>query len=248
MFRRGVSGLAVLAGLGCCAGIAAASGPVGALPKSNFAARPPARCYVAPRSVACINAAVAYLDKARARLHQGPYKLPANFARLTPPKQALILVNLDRIRYGLPPITGLTRKLDADANRGVRADGDPRPSSRKFAYYTSNWALGLPNLPFAYGAWMYDDGPGSGNLDCVPGHPSGCWTHRKDVLWRFAKTGRSAMGAAAGKDRGGRPGYAMLLGRGTRAYHPTYTYTWKQAVADGAGRHHYAVHARRRAR
>ena len=29
---------------------------------------------------------------------------------------------------------------------------------------------------------MYDDGPGSGNLVCVPANMTGCWGHRDNIL------------------------------------------------------------------
>ena len=48
------------------------------------------------------------------------------------------------------------------------------------------------------------------------------------------------MGAAAGRDsRHHRRGYTYLFVGGNSAYNPTYTYTWKQAVEDGAGTNTY---------
>lgn len=48
------------------------------------------------------------------------------------------------------------------------------------------------------------------------------------------------MGAAAGPDRSGHPGYAMLLAAGAgSAYAPAYTFTWAQALALGAGTNPY---------
>lgn len=230
--------------LGVGASIALAASPwAGANPKSNFRVRRlPTACYRKPTSAACVNAGVYYLDKARASLHQKPYKLPANFTKLTPEQQVLILVNLDRVLYKLPPMTGLTAALDGDAINGVRGDGDPRSTDRDFAQVTSNWAGGYPNIVLAYEGWMYNDGPGSPNLDCAKPSSSGCWGHRHDVLWKFANTGPAAMGAAAGKDKHGTRGFAILLGRGGSRYHPKFIYTWSQAVADGAGKHNYAVH------
>jgi hypothetical protein len=217
--RRLVFMVSALLGVG--ASIALAASPwAGANPKSNFRVRRlPTTCYRKPTSAACVNAGVYYLDKARASLHQKPYKLPANFTKLTPEQQVLILVNLDRVLYKLPPMTGLTAALDGDATNGVRGDSE-----------------------LAYEGWMYNDGPGSPNLDCAKPSSSGCWGHRHDVLWEFANTGPAAMGAAAGKDKHGTRGFAILLGRGDSRYHPKFIYTWSQAVADGAGKHNYAVH------
>src|SRR5438445_624555 len=83
------------------------------------------------------------------------------------------------------------------------------------------WPCGFPNLPLAYEAWMYDDGPGSGNLDCPRAGASGCWGHRHDILWDFGPGGALAMGAAAGTDPSGQSGFAMLLVQGDSTYHPT---------------------------
>ena len=237
-------GMTVLALLSVGASVALASSPwAGANPKSNFQVRRlPTACYQRPASATCVNAGVYYLDQARAKLHQKPYKLPANFTKLVPEQQALILVNLDRVLYRLPPITGETAALNRDASSGVRADGDPRSTDPDFAQFTSNWAGGYPNIVLAYENWMYNDGPGSPNLDCTKASSSGCWGHRHDVLWKFANTGPAAMGAAAGKDKHGIRGFALLLGRGNSRYHPKFIYTWSQAVADGAGKHNYTVH------
>jgi hypothetical protein len=81
---------------------------------------------------------------------------------------------------------------------------------------------------------MYDDGPGSGNLDCRSAGARGCWGHRHDVLWRFDGDGPLAMGAATGTDSQGVTGYATLVVRGDNGYQPHYTYRWSQAVAAGA--------------
>jgi hypothetical protein len=34
--------------------------------------------------------------------------------------------------------------------------------------------------------WMYDDGPGSSNIDCTSSDTSGCWGHRDNVLLQLA--------------------------------------------------------------
>jgi hypothetical protein len=215
-------------------GVAQADGPTGADPGSNFTVGAlPAACNV-PASAVCIAAAVTYLDAARASLGQPPYLLPANFTSLTPEQQGFVLANLDRVLYGLATIPGITAGLSQDAAGGVQRDTDPQPSDPNFNYYTSNWAGGFFNMPLAYEAWMYDDGPGSGNLDCAGNVTAACWGHRHDVLWSFDGTNPLAMGVVAGIDPSGSTGYAMLLGEGGPGYQPAYTYTWSQAVAAGA--------------
>lgn len=224
----------VLAVAGVMAHGAGAQGPVGGDPHSNFPLGAlPGTCWQSPNGPACIRASVGYLDKARAHLGQRPYALPGNFASLTPPEQAFVLTNLDRRLYGLAPVPGLTAALNRAASAGVRAQSDPQPGRGWYAF-TSNWAGGYPNIVLAYGSWMYDDGLGSGNLDCTAHHRSGCWGHRHDILWRFDRQGALAMGAAAHTVSGGGSGYAMLLEQARPGVRPVYTYRWSEAVAAGA--------------
>ena len=61
--------------------------------------------------------------------------------------------------------------------------------------FGSNWAGGLPSVLEADFAWMYDDGPGSGNVDCRSEGSSGCWGHRHDILGLYRAP--VVMGAAA---------------------------------------------------
>jgi hypothetical protein len=51
---------------------------------------------------------------------------------------------------------------------------------------TANWDGGDSSALKADFGWIYDDGPGSGNLDCTSSDTSGCWGHRHDIVWRFA--------------------------------------------------------------
>jgi hypothetical protein len=225
----------LLALAGPLSGSALASGPVGADPSSNYPIRNmPSACDSAPTGSDCVEAAVGYLNQARANLGQPPYSLPADFVSLTPIQQALILTNDDRVLYHLAPVSGVTDALDQDAAAGLTSDSDPQPSSQNWYGYTSNASWGDVNMVAAYEGWMYDDGPGSDNVDCTASHPGGCWGHRHDILWQFGP-GTLAMGAAAGTDSSGNPAYTMLLIQGSPSYNPAFTYTWAEALADGAG-------------
>jgi hypothetical protein len=207
----------------------------GSDPGSNFSVGSlPTACQTNPTGAVCIDASINYLDQARARLGQPAYAVPSDFVSLSPAQQVLVLTNLDRTLYNLPPMTGLTDALNQDAAAAVPSDSDPQPSTSNWYGYTSNAAWGNENIVLAYEGWMYDDGPGSGNVDCTSSDPSGCWGHRHDILWQFGP-GALAMGAAAGTDSGGGPSYTMLLMQGSPSYSPVYTYTWSQALADGAG-------------
>lgn len=227
-------------------GAAMAANPwVGPDPAKNYPlGQLPSACFSKPTSATCINAGVYYLDRARAALKIGPYKLPANFAALTPTQQTLILTNLDRIHYKLPPVAGVTAGLSGDALAGVKGDTDPHPTVPGVLQWTANWAGGYQNIVLAYEGWMYNDGYKSPNGGCTTPAASECWGHRHDILWKFSVTGPLAAGVAAGKDPHGSTGFAMLLGQGTAGWKPgKYLYTWAQAVKDGAGKHNYVVHA-----
>jgi hypothetical protein len=247
---RGFTRLIVVTLLALVFASAAAAGWAGSDPPRNFPlGKLPYACERARTGRTCIDAGVYYLDRARAQLGEPAYALPADFALLTPAEQMFILTNLDRIQYGLPPMTGLTAALDDDAyTTGVKPAADPYPTdtSGEINGYTANWAGAFDNAPMAYEAWMYDDGLGSGNVDCTSSHRSGCCGHRHDVLWTFDPSDVLAMGGAAGRGPYGQS-YALLLVAGFPAdpasgdpgWTPDYSYTWSQAVADGAGSNVY---------
>jgi hypothetical protein len=228
-----VAGLALAL---CCTvcGTALADAPAGNDPASNFhVGSLPAACDTDPMGAVCIGASLDYLNQARASLGQPRYTVPADFANLRADEQVLILTNSDRTLYNLSPMTGVTAELDHDAAATLATDADPQPSTPDWQEYTSNSSWGDDNVVLAYGGWMYDDGPGSNNVDCSPSTPSGCWIHRHDILWQF-DPGRSAIGVATGTDSKGNSSYTMLLMVGNSNYAPAYTYTWDEAMADGA--------------
>jgi hypothetical protein len=227
--RRRVVAFA-LALTGAVLTISSAAGASAPDPSSDFWVNP--SCATAS---SCLANAVTVLNEARGRMREPAYNLPADFSQLRPDEQAFVLTNLDRTLYGLPPVAGLTGQLDQAAATAVRLDTDPSVGAPGITTMTGNWAGGYRNLPFAYEAWMYDDGLGGANLDCTALNRSGCWAHRHNVLWSFWDNGPLAMGAAAGTDARGTPGYALIIVQGNGSYHPDYVYTWSQALAAGAG-------------
>jgi hypothetical protein len=213
----------------------AANIPIGALPQA---------CERAPDGDVCLEAVVVALDAARADVGLGPYVLPADFNSLSGAEQILVLSNLDRVAYGLPPIAGLSTTLASAAHSAMLSDVDPDPTSLLgdlSAYaWTSNWAGEWANAPYAYYEWMYDDGyDGSetSNIDCTSAAANGCWVHRRNVL-AFSSSGTLSLGAAVGTDANGNSSYATTLVWTPSTNWTSYSFTWTQAKADGAGAAH----------
>jgi hypothetical protein len=146
-------------------------------------------------SAPCLGAIVSAIDHARAAEGVKPMTLPADFARLSIPAQMLVAVDQERVDRGLPPFTGLSATLDANAERGARTANDP-PNPDGVIGDDTEWSGGAVNgLDADYG-WMYDDGRGSGNLDCPRRGGPGCWGHRHGILDNFGTVGTMVMGAA----------------------------------------------------
>lgn len=209
-------------------------------PTNTPLGRLPSACATAPTGKTCIDAGVYVLDRARRKVGLPPYALPANFPSLSAPQQMFILVNLDRIQYGLRPITGLTAALNHDAlASGVWRSADPTPSNTAgLNVWWPGWAGAFDNAPMAYEAWVWNDGEGAQNPRCTPTDHSRCWGHRHSALWKYGPV--LAMGAAAGRDLSTHQrGYAYIYVGGDADYRPTYTYTWAKAVKDGAGTNSY---------
>ena len=142
----------------------------------------------------CMASALAAYNKARAREGLGPMTLPTNFAVLTPAEQLMVLANIDRVDRGLTPIAGVSSTLNAYAQAGADRGGDPAfPAWAREG--GSNWFGGQSPLAAEY-FFMYDDGPGSGNIDCTAGNSSGCWGHRHNILDSWHQ--QLLMGAALG--------------------------------------------------
>jgi hypothetical protein len=237
--------------LGNLASAAGATPPAGELSANIAIGTLPAACDTAPTGTICTNAVVAGLDNARADVGLGPYVLPTNFDALSGTRQIFILSNLDRVAYGLPPIDGLSPTLAPASHSGMLSDNDPDPTAllAGLATYswTSNWAGNWANAPYAYYEWMYDDGYAGAqttNIDCTSPTASGCWDHRRNVL-AFASTGTLALGASVGTDAQGDSSYATTLVWTPGDAWTSYSYTWAQAQADGAGAPHSSRLSRR---
>jgi hypothetical protein len=138
-------------------------------------------------SPGCVSAAVAAIDNARAQEGLPGMVLPTNWDALTPPEQLFVLTNLERTVRGLPPLVAMSTVLDQAAAQGAADGNDPTPpAGYPWTLWGSNWggAIGSP-LVVMY-LWMYDDGPGSANVDCPTAGSPGCWGHRDNVLLNLA--------------------------------------------------------------
>ena len=147
------------------------------------------------QSAGCLAAILQAVDNARAPEGVRPMVLPADFPQLSIPVQLFVVVDLERVDRGLPPFVGLSTAMDANAAKGAATADDP-PDPANVVGDDEEWAGGSVNgLDADYG-WMYDDGRGSGNLDCPRAGGAGCWGHREGILDNFGTVGTMVMGAA----------------------------------------------------
>jgi hypothetical protein len=171
-------------------------------------------CEFNPSGSVCISSALADINAAHAAEHVPAMVLPSNFASMSVPVQLLNIANLERIERGLTPILGLSARLDQDAQAAAAQDRDPMATHFYGDMMTSNWAGGDRSALEADFEWMYNDGLGSGNLDCTRSNASGCWGHRHDILWHFASP--IAMGAGYGTGQYGPSMTELFVGGDTR--------------------------------
>ncbi len=185
-------------------------------------------------STTCVDATVKAIDAARATEGLPGMVLPLNWYQLTPQEQLFVATNLERTVRGLPPLTAMSVSLDQAAAAGAADGNDPTPpAGYPWSLWGSNWggAIGNP-LEVVY-LWMYDDGPGSSNVDCPTAGAPGCWGHRDNVLLNLACQ-ECLMGT--GFDPTGWQGYpawAELLVDTSGAQ--TVAFTWNEELPDIPG-------------
>jgi hypothetical protein len=169
-------------------------------PPQNVRADPDFTSVCAPQgldsSPACLRAVLDAVNRARALEGVKPMVLPTNFGQLSVPEQLFVAVNRERIDRGLAPAVGRTAALDRNAQKGADQADDPPDPGDTYDVVDGEWAGGSVNgLDAVYG-FMYDDGPGSTNLDCPKGGGPGCWGHRHGILDSFGTVGTLVMGCA----------------------------------------------------
>ena len=134
-------------------------------------------------SAACVSATVQAIANARAAEGLPGMRLPGNWSQLSPAEQLFVATDLERTDRGLPPLVAMASALDQAADQGAAQNTDPSPPAGfPASQWGSNWAGAVGNPLEAIYFWMYDDGPGSSNIDCTPSNQSGCWGHRQNVL------------------------------------------------------------------
>ncbi len=189
-------------------------------------------------SAGCLSAVLAALNRARAAEGVKAMVLPSGFGGLTVPEQLLVAVDLERVDRGLPRFAGLTDDLNRNAQVGADTANDPPDPGAAYGVADTEWAGGSSNgLDAVYG-WMYDDGLGSGNLDCPKAGAPGCWGHRHGILDAFGTVGTLVMGAALNdkgdKTAGDKGGTSMAATLAVAAEPPgPLVFSWAAAGSGG---------------
>jgi len=174
--------------------------------------------------------------------------LPAGYRRLTVPEQLFVLVNLERIARGVPPLVGLTPNLTAQAQEAAAQSRDPdiEPSYGSLTVATAAngelrvggaWAGQDVNALEALFGWMYDDGWGgrgnTTNYACTSPTAAGCWGHRDELLGEYSGTTCTTCVAGTGyarhTSRGFISSYVVLIVDPAGAQ-PPLTFSWNADV------------------
>lgn len=138
-------------------------------------------------SPGCVDATVQAIDNARAHEGLAGLSLPSNWYQLSVTQQLYVSTNLERTVRGLAPLVAMATALDQAADQGAAQNTDPPPPPGfPYSQWGSNWAGAVGNPLEAVYYWMYDDGPGSSNIDCTASDTSGCWGHRDNVLMNLS--------------------------------------------------------------
>jgi hypothetical protein len=198
-------------------------------------------------SSTCLETTRQAIDNARATEPVGPMSFGiAGMQDLSAAEQLFAIVDLERVDRGLPPVEDLTSQLDGIAQAGADQDADPNLGSGVgpagggyFEGWGSNWAGGTIDPLASDFYWMYDDGYGSGNLDCTSPDAPSCWGHRDNILGTFLFGGNCSgpsalvMGAAASTSPHGgiAPSFAEIIA-GQCGTPSGVVYTWAQARAE----------------
>jgi len=196
-------------------------------------------CWPTTTSAACRDALLADIDEARSREGVAPMLLPAGFDQLDPGRQAFVVTNLERVDRGLRPIAGISDDLSAAAQSAAASFTDPQFSAASVGPLAATWWTGIwantPNVLLADLLWMYQDGWGGSettNRECTAPGAAGCWGHRDNILQTYGGAPQLVAGVGSVDNWG--VSVAELVVGGTGPL-PPLTFTWEQALRDGAG-------------
>lgn len=214
----------------------------------------PSPCY--PRgsfgynaSPGCTSLFMTGVNEAQASEHRRPFVLPTDYYQLSPSRQMFVLINLERISRGVPPLAGISPYLSAEATTAARQGGDPAfqysygpvrvwvPPGGGLYAFGGAWAGGSPNAAAAVFGWFYDDGwggaHGTWNGACTSAKAQGCWGHRDELLGEWAGTSCTdcvaGAGFAASAQGPWRESYTFLIVRPTQ-YPTLLVFNWDKDV------------------
>jgi IPT/TIG domain len=184
--KRALSAAAAAAALSIpmFAGSASATGIVPpADPPSNIpTALYDGSCYSASVDWECAAQSLFAINAGRASEGLGPMILPAGYLQMSIQEQQWVVTNLERGDRGLPVFAGLDPLANADADAGAAATTDPDFSAITGVGTAGAIWAGSSNPLGSDVLWMYYDGPGGSNFDCMGDDMSGCWGHRNNIL------------------------------------------------------------------
>lgn len=190
------AGIALATTLGSALVIGGAASPSSALTLTNT--KPSGLYNCDPMSTAissaCLTGALSDFNAARRKEGLPAMVLPSTFRSLSVPNQLFALTNIERRDRGIPTFLAVSSTLSSYALYAANRAMDPL-----FPSWTqqggSNWAS-PKNTLWSHFVWMYDDGLGSGNMDCTTSNQTGCWGHRTNILGSYGFP--RIMGAAVG--------------------------------------------------
>ena len=190
---------------------------------SGLTSRPPSRAFSGTcsvpspspaRVVECDALGVSAINQARATEGLGPLALPTGFSAESLDAQMLTLVNEERVDRGLAPVKGVSSFLDVAARAGARSGNPPvLPKGLAVGHSATLWSSVWSPILADY-LFLYDDGEGGVNLDCVTHHLGPCWADRRALLASYP--GPLLMGVGSSGRGGGVSGLGLVITGGDR--------------------------------
>jgi len=205
--------------------------------------------FVYNSSKTCTDLLLTAINQAQAAEHLKSFTLPSNYLSLSATKQMFVLINLERMSRGIPPLVGLSPYLNVEGVRAASAAEDPvfhtsygpvhvwLPPGGGLYAFGGAWAGDSVNAAGALFGWFYDDGWGgkgnTWNFACTGPTSTGCWGHRDELLGEWAGTSCTdcvaGAGYAAPAAHHWQESYVFLLVRPVKFPTPL-VFTWNKDV------------------